>query len=85
MVKKISIGGMLIKTNSAFSPGKKMALSLAFAREDVLTELQGRVASIIPDTSSDGEHFFNVGIEFLNMNRRNQVQLRRFVQVGAPE
>lgn len=84
MVKKISIGGMLIKTNSAFLSGKTMTLALVLAREDLLTELEGRVASIMP-VASDGEHFFNIGIEFLNVNERNQVQLKRFIQLGALE
>ncbi len=84
MVQKISIGGMLIKTKSAFLSGKTMTLALVLSREALLTELQGRVASIIP-VASDGEHFFNIGIEFLNMSERNQVQLKRFTQIRALE
>jgi Tfp pilus assembly protein PilZ len=79
MVKKISLGGMLIKTNSAFLPGKTMTLALFLAREDLPSEFQGRVASIIPVSTND-EPFFNIGIEFLNMSERNQVRLRRFIQ-----
>jgi Tfp pilus assembly protein PilZ len=79
MVQKISLGGMLIKTNSAFLPGKTMTLALFLSREELPSELQGKVASIIP-ASTDGELFFHIGIEFINMRERDQARLNRFIQ-----
>jgi Tfp pilus assembly protein PilZ len=78
MVKKISLGGMLIKTTSAFFPGKEMTLALFIAREDLPIELHGRVTSIIP-VCTNGDQFFNIGIEFLNIQRRDQTRLSRFI------
>lgn len=79
LVKKISLGGMLIETEAALEIDQQlpMVLSLPGDREISFT---GRIASCIPIETEDQKEFA-IGIEFLDLRENDIENLNEFIKM----
>ena len=79
MVKKISMGGMLIETDNALKVEEKLPMEISLPGNYIVSFL-GRIASSTPLSEIYPEKFA-IGIEFLNMPRDYYRQLNTFISM----
>jgi hypothetical protein len=77
IVKKISMGGMLVVTNCKLKVEQKYPLALFLPNESIPLSFNGRIASQIP--ISGRETSFDTGIEFYNLVDKQKTLLKRFI------
>lgn len=75
-VKKISISGMLIESNTPFESEDKLSMEFSLP-DNTSIRFLGRVASCSPATDKDD--MYAVGIEFSDMPQEHSRQLREFI------
>lgn len=77
-VRTISLGGMLLESDSAPKIGNQYLMHLPLPHETEPLMIRGRIASILPPTDSSRPHF-DVGIEFLAINDPDRARLDTFI------
>lgn len=77
-VRKISLGGVLVESNTVISVGKKFPMALLLPDEELPVRFRGRVASciVVPHARPD---LFHIGIEFLDMAPGDRSRVSRFL------
>jgi len=76
-VKKLSISGMLIKSNRALEIENILPMDMTLPGNNVIVFL-GRIANLLPVNDVEtGEN--DVGVEFVNMSEENNERLEKFV------
>lgn len=78
-VRKISLGGMLVETTCDFKQEERHPMALMLPGDDRPLKFLGRVASRIPRNG-----FFDLGIEFMDMNAYDQGRLGMFLRNLTP-
>jgi hypothetical protein len=73
-VKKISLGGMLVETESDLDAGERYPMALYLSEGDRPVRFRGRVASKVP--SGKG---FDIGVEFCDMSDDDRDRLASFI------
>lgn len=79
-VKKISLGGMLVKTDRAFEIEQRYPMAIYFPKDNNPIKFQGRIASKIP-IKDDQMHNYDIGIEILNLAENDKSMLNRFLYI----
>jgi c-di-GMP-binding flagellar brake protein YcgR len=77
MVKKISLGGMLIELYNGIKVDKRFPMALFLPNEDRQIRFQGRVASCIEIPGNKLRH--DIGIEFIDMQENDKSRLSKFL------
>ncbi|HAM51689.1 MAG TPA: hypothetical protein DCP92_13775 [Nitrospiraceae bacterium] len=77
-VKKVSLGGLLMETDEAFTVGDTLSMELSLGKDDTI-EFLGRVASCLSISDSDLERY-DVGVEFIEMSDRSSTALKKFIE-----
>jgi hypothetical protein len=77
-VRKISLGGMLIESDSALGLEGRYPVKLPLPRESAAITCQARIASVIPQSGSSKPRF-DIGIEFLCMEDADKARLDSFI------
>jgi len=77
-VRTISLGGMLMESDSAPEIGNQYLMNLPLPHETEPIMIRGRIASILPRTDSSGPHF-DVGVEFLAIEDSDRARLDTFI------
>ncbi|GAB4485215.1 MAG: hypothetical protein OHK006_10970 [Thermodesulfovibrionales bacterium] len=78
-VRRISLGGMLVETTCDFEQEERHPMALLLPGDDRPLKFLGRVASRIPRNG-----FFDLGIEFMDMNAYDQGRLGMFLRTLTP-
>ena len=79
LVKKISLGGMLIETEHAFEVEQKLPMVIFLPGECEIS-FTGRIASCIPIETAEPKRVA-MDIEFLNMQKENAEKLTGFISM----
>ena len=77
-VRRVSLGGMLIDSDSALGLEGRYPLKLPLPREAAPITCQARIASVIPQSGSSKPRF-DIGIEFLRMQDTDKACLDNFI------
>ncbi len=77
IVKKISLGGMLVEANCRLEVEQKYPMTLFLPNEGHPVKFKGRIASQfqLPGSGSS----FDIGIEFYNLTEDGRIRLKRFI------
>jgi hypothetical protein len=78
-VKKISLGGMLIGSDSGIQVEKRFPMAVFLANENLPLKFEGRVVCCI-EIADKKSKSFDIGIEFLDMSIHDKSRLSRFLQ-----
>ncbi len=73
-VKKISLGGMLVETESDLDAGERYPMALYLPEGDRPVRFRGRVASKVPTAGG-----FDIGVEFCDMSDDDRDRLASFI------
>ncbi len=76
-VRKLSLGGMLIESNRALEVEDRFPMEISFP-DDTLVTFSCRVASCLK-VKGGGKRNFDVGIEFIEMSKKDAKKLREFI------
>ncbi len=74
-VKKISLGGMLVETETELLEGERYPMAIYLSDSEPPVRFKGRVASKIP--SGNG---FEIGVEFCDMRDDDRDRLASFIR-----
>lgn len=80
LVKKISLGGMLIESAQQIEVEKRLPMELSLPGDAVIT-FGGRVASCLPSGQLDRS--FAIGIEFVDIGESEKTRLEDFINMLA--
>jgi hypothetical protein len=78
-VRKISLGGMLIESDSALGLEDRYPVKLPLSHASAAIICKARIASVIPQAGGS-KPCFDIGIEFLCMEDADKARLDRFIQ-----
>jgi Tfp pilus assembly protein PilZ len=77
-VRTISLGGMLLESDSAPEIENRYLMNLPLPHETEPIMIRGRIASILPRTDCSEPHF-DVGVEFLAIEDADRARLDTFI------
>ncbi len=77
-VKKISLGGMLIRANYHFTTDRKFPMAIFLPDDPFPVKFQGRIASCIEVQDMDAR-LYDVGIEFFAIPEDDRLRLTSFI------
>ncbi len=77
-VRKISLGGMLIESDSALGLEERYPLKLPLSQESSSITCQARIASVVPRSGNENPRF-DIGIEFLSLKDNDRANLGKFI------
>lgn len=78
LVKKISLGGMLIDTNQEYDIEQRYPMAVYLSDTNAPIKCTGRIASQLPVRNEQGIRY-DTGIEFLNLADHDRTHLRKFL------
>ncbi len=78
-VKKISLGGMLISSESPLKIEEKIPMEILLSADNQI-KFMGRIASCLK-AREEGDSQYDVGIEFVEMSEEDRKKLQEFVVV----
>lgn len=76
-VKNITFGGLLIETTHPFEKGNDYQMKIMLD-DNMDIEFYGRVVYCF-GVNRDGQHLYDIGVEFLSMSERNRMLLKNYI------